>query len=167
VNRIPLHARDGSVRAYALVDDDVFERLGDLRWSLTSHGYVARTEGGHKKPSRHYYLHREVLGLSSRAECADHIDGDKLDNRRENLRCVAPYENGQNVPGRRATSEHRGVSWSAHAKMWRATAYVDGKQRNVGYFKREQDAAVAVSLFRRVYMPYAVEDGRRPVERAA
>lgn len=60
MRRIPLRRRDGTVVAHALVDDDVYDRLGHLRWHLNSEGYVFRNywERGRSRGMR---LHREVL----------------------------------------------------------------------------------------------------------
>lgn len=81
---IPVRTRDGYPAA-ALVDDADLHRLSRFRWTLVPSGYVARKQR-HRGGRRVFYLHREVVGAThgdmSRVE---HINRDRLDNRRENL----------------------------------------------------------------------------------
>lgn len=83
---IPLRARDGSVKAVAVVDDEDTWMAG-LRWYLHSAGYAAR-----KVPPRGtvQYMHRQILQLKlgrelGRHEQSHHDDEDKLNNQRDNL----------------------------------------------------------------------------------
>lgn len=82
---IPLHDRDGTVRSVAHVDADDYHRLTRHRWSLA--GGVAR-RGIRQGRRRHTVLmHREVMGCTPGDGLAvEHINGRKLDNRKENLR---------------------------------------------------------------------------------
>jgi hypothetical protein len=72
----------------------------------------------------------------------DHINRNRLDNRRANLRVVERSANSMNVPGRGASS-FVGVSWFRPAKLWRAYMQVDGRRVELGYFKEEREAAKA------------------------
>jgi hypothetical protein len=82
---IPLRTRDGQLVTVALVDEASFERINRHRWSLM--GEVARR--GVKVGGRHrsILMHREVVGATFGDGLAvEHVNGNKLDNRRENLR---------------------------------------------------------------------------------
>jgi hypothetical protein len=154
VKQIPLRARDGSVRDYALVDDDVFEELGSLRWSLHSQGYAYRQAPG--LPRRNVLLHRAVMGLEygDRREI-DHENRNRLDCRRENLRITDRAGNAQNIVARRgARSRFRAVSWKKDRGRWQVI--VGG--RWVGLFDDELDAAIAAEARRRETMPFALPD---------
>lgn len=152
---IPLRARDGSIRAHAIVDATDYDRLSRWRWTLRPDGYVYRRS----KREGSVYLHRQLLGLRrGDALFGDHINGDRLDNRRANLRAVTPAESQQNRPSnRRVTSRFRGVSWHAHTRKWRAQVQLDGKSHYLGVFEREEDAAAAAAAFRRAHMPFTTE----------
>jgi len=83
---------------YALVDDQDYEAVCSYTWNPTPKGYAIRTDrtDGKKKT---VYLHRmiaDLMGIGS-AEQIDHIDGDKLDNRRCNLRAATNQTNQANV----------------------------------------------------------------------
>jgi hypothetical protein len=83
---------------YALVDDEDFDEVSKYTWNPNPKGYAIRTtrDGGQKKT---IYLHRmiaDLMGIGS-AQQIDHIDGDKLDNRRCNLRQATNQSNQANV----------------------------------------------------------------------
>jgi hypothetical protein len=159
--RIPLRRKDGSVRAYALVDPDVFARLGHLRWCLSSKGYVHRHAPKGQYP-RKIWLHREVLCLGPRKSDpreGDHRYGDKLDNRRENLRIVTTAENAQNRVRQdpRNRSGYRGVSWHTRRQRWVAQVRVGGRVRQLGVFTDPEEAGRAAATFRAESMPFSAE----------
>lgn len=71
----------------------------------------------------------------------DHISGDKLDNRAENLREVTPAENSRNMArARNNTSGQTGVSWRPRSNRWRAYIRVSGKMEELGEFTLKSDA---------------------------
>ena len=81
------------------------------------------------------FLHREILGLGKMNPYVDHIDGDGLNCRRENLRVVTQECNTRNVFKARKTNLHSpylGVGW--HKKSWRARIYHDGRLIQIGMF---------------------------------
>lgn len=83
--RIPV-GPSGSVVAWATVDLQDYERLIVHRWYLAGRGYAFRTLGG-----KSVFMHREVLDFPD-SEDIDHVNDDKLDNRRENLlACTHAY----------------------------------------------------------------------------
>lgn len=149
--RIPLRAK-GVLRAYTLIDLADAE-YAERRWWESGTGYaVGRRDG------RIVRLHRELLGLSfGDGLQVDHINRNRLDNRRSNLRVTDMQGNAENrgsVPG--STSQYRGVVWAPWAKRWRAQSKMAGKHHHLGYFEREEDAAEAARAFRVAHMPMAV-----------
>lgn len=156
---IALQRKDGTVRAVVLVDDEDHGWLtAGGTWYLQSSGYAARTD---RKPRQMVLMHRLIVGLEhGDPRQVDHINGERLDNRRVNLRIVTRAQQQQNLRVRSATksSQYRGVSWSQHAKKWRVTVTLDGQPRNCGYFTDEQEAADAARAIRRQHMPFSASD---------
>lgn len=155
--RIPLRARDGSIRAYALVDAADAEFVNQWRWSL-SKGYAARGERVGNKV-RHFRMHRELLGLRrGDAMDGDHINRDRLDNRRSNLRSLPKGANAQNQSSNAgSSSRHRGVSWDTGTGKWRAYVGSNGKTTFLGLFTEEREAAVVARAARLAMLPYTIE----------
>lgn len=156
--RIPLRDRTGEVIAHALVDD-CDSGLAEQRWYRHSAGYAMRKEARGVGKWRQYFMHREVLGLEpGDGRACDHINRDRLDNRRSNLRVATSAENMQNRGSLRGTSSRfRGVSWHKRDEKWTASACVNGRTTYLGNYESEGAAADAVSAFRAEHMPYAVE----------
>jgi len=75
----------------------------------------------------------------------DHIDGNKLNNRIENLRECTKNQNCHNSKiSKNNTSGVKGVTWSKAAKSWQAKIQINGKRVYVGYFKNIKDAGIAI-----------------------
>jgi hypothetical protein len=138
----------------AKVDDCDYDELRLKKWFANNSGknhYAYRaTTNRYKRVT--VWMHRMVYELHHGAIpeglCIDHINRDTLDNRLSNLRLVTHQQNMTNkgaVPGSR--SGFKGVAWHPHNKKWQSniSAEVDGKrkQRCLGYFYREMDAARA------------------------
>lgn len=79
---VPLRDRTGTVIATALLDAEDAE-LADVRWHLHPGGYAMRKPGG-VTTLMHREVLKRVLGHDD-FECADHLNHDRLDNRRSNL----------------------------------------------------------------------------------
>lgn len=130
---------------YALVDDYDFEILKKYKWHITGGGtgYAGR-HTGYGNPIM--LMHREILNLKKLEQC-DHINGDSLDNRKENLRICKPSENYKN---RRIsinnTSGFKGAVWHKLNKKWMSQIMCDGKYIFLGYFKKKEDAAKAYNI---------------------
>ena len=91
------------------------------------------------------YLHR-LIARATKGQQVDHVNGDTMDNRRENLRIVTRQQNAQNRDPStfaRGTSKYRGVSWEKRRRRWEANIYANGKQHYLGQFKDEEAAARA------------------------
>jgi len=78
------------------------------------------------------------------SDCVDHINGNRSDNRWENLRHATRVMNSRNL-GRSAanTSGITGVHWHKRTGTWQSHIMIDGKSKFLGYFKTIFDAAAA------------------------
>lgn len=85
-------------------------------------------------------------------QAIDHINGDRHDNRVQNLRQASATTNGENrrVPGARNTSGYLGVSWCAQTKRWMAQIAVAGKHHNLGRFDSPSEAHAAYVTAKRL-----------------
>ncbi len=114
-----------------LVDDDDLESLKQYNWFIDNHGYAwrnGRTVNG--KRESNVKMHRQIMGSTpGDGRDVDHINGNKLDNRRSNLRRVTRSENMQNSTGHRdrRTSTERGVSAHRASGKWIAQHMYAGK----------------------------------------
>lgn len=110
--------------------------------SVGSHGYYQ----GAIFNSPHL-IHRVIWAMVNGewpSDQVDHINGDKLDNRPENLRDVTSQENLRNQKMYcNNTSGHTGVRWYKGRRKWRATIHVSGKRTHLGYFTSKDDAIAA------------------------
>lgn len=120
----------------AVVDDRDFERLSKGTWYLHSNGYAqGRLEGVR------VYMHRAVLNLKDE-EC-DHINRDKLDNRRANLRLCTRRENQCNLPEKPNKLGFSGVTFRKQNQKYVARLRVNGRKVHLGTFDTPEEASAA------------------------
>lgn len=127
---------------FALVDDSDYEYYSQFNYYLHSEGYAVREiwNGGDKIRLR---MHREIMNTPDGMD-TDHINGDRLDNRRQNLRVCTRSENLRNGRKRENnTSQYKGVSFFKPIRKWRAYITLEKKTKSLGYFKEEIEAAKA------------------------
>lgn len=97
---------------------------------------------------RHRYLAHRVIWVMVHGKWPDgeidHINGDRSDNRLDNLREVTRSENSKNLKRpKNNKSGIVGVHWHKQTGTWKAVIYSSNKQFCLGYFKRKADAAKA------------------------
>lgn len=143
---IPLRRRDGSTRAFAWIDS-ADAHLAEHRWHWHD-GYAACVEKGQRR-----FLHREILDLKPGDPAqGDHRSRMRSDNRRANLRVTDQDGNAQNrSPNRECVSIYRGVSFIEG--RWFARM----RDRTVGFYATELDAAKAAARARKREMPWSTE----------
>ena len=129
---------------YTLVDNDVFELIGHLKWYIHTHGYVTRVFWN-TETKKYYtvYLHRYVMGAKKGQEI-DHINQRKLDNRKENLRFCNRSQNMHNVNYKR--SSHLGVTYNKVGRHWVSKIRINGTRMHLGCFKYKKEGMKAYQL---------------------
>ena len=101
--------------------------------------YGARTDLSTGAP-RGVLLHRIIMGEPAGLEI-DHIDGNGLNNARENLRVATAAQNKQNRKMQKNNASGlKGASWHKGDKKWQAVISFNGKSRYLGMFETKEDA---------------------------
>lgn len=123
-------------------DDD----LSSLRWRLDKYGYARTTINN--KPEKpivkfaHHFVCERSIGRRpdwSKREVCDHIDRNKMNNRRENLRIVSIYENSKN----RDWPEDMGATFHKKTKKWQSQITYKGKSFYCGLYNTREEAVSA------------------------
>lgn len=126
---------------YAIVDDQDYDELMQWSWGYAG-GYAKRghwVNGKRVSVRMHRYLMQPPDGMD-----VDHINRNKLDNRRSNLRVATRSQNMFNT-GLRSTnsSGHKGIVWQKAAQKWQAQIMLHYKNYYLGLFDRLEDAVIA------------------------
>jgi hypothetical protein len=132
---------------FALVDEADYEKTMCFQWS----------SGGMYPHRSSLRLHVFLMGRKG----IDHINGDKLDNRRANLRFATQLQNSWNKPkSSRNTSGFKGVSYDKRTKKWVAHIKARGVQHWLGrHDSAEAAAAVYDAAAHRLHGEFARTNG--------
>lgn len=134
-------------------DGDRFELVAEIsprdwwavrqrRWRVTRQPapWTYYAKAGQHSGGDQVYMHTLIAGAAQ----TDHIDGNGLNNRRDNLRAASASQNGAN---RRVqvnnTSGYCGVYWRKDGQKWCAKIEVEQRSIHLGYFTDKHDAARA------------------------
>ena len=128
----------------AQVDDSDLSALLKHKWHLTAGGYAAANSS--VDGSREYvYMHRLLLDAGP-DDIVDHIDGNRLNNTRANLRLVTRTQNQWNRRTQDNACGYKGVSWHRHKGKYYARIQVNGHRRFLGYFETAYEAHLAYEM---------------------
>lgn len=144
---IPLKGKHGDGK-FALVDDEDFERLSQFSWCVSTLGYaVFSRRNGSKVVTT--FMHLLVVPKADNKH-VDHINRDKLDNRKENLRSVPVSVNIHNSNRTKISkSGYRGVSQHTQTGRWRARIKVRNVTHEIGFFGTPEEASAAYENYRK------------------
>ena len=125
---------------FAIVDADDYDQLSQYKWYAikTPKTYYAARSSKRKNIRMHRLITSAPKGLF-----VDHIKHNGLDNRKTNLRLCTRRQNNRNRRPCNKTSKYKGVCWNKHAKKFMASISIDGKNKTLGYFDDQVDAAKA------------------------
>lgn len=152
----------------AFVSDEDFEFLNQWKWYAKEDGNawyavrnqsIGRVQG--KQKLKMILMHRLVLSRKlgrEDFELTDHIDGNGLNNCRDNLRSATRKENGENrkrANKNNSSSGIRGVYWNKNARKWQAAISHNGKYIHLGMFDDIIKAEKAVVVARNDLFTYA------------
>lgn len=122
---------------FALVDTQDAERIAASKWHIMKPG-PGRSYAGRRPHGRTVLMHREVLEAPD-GMTVDHVNGDTLDNRRENLRLATMAQNSRNKRSR-GTVPYTGVGMTRDGKF-KALIWPSGKGIYLGTFTTAEQAA--------------------------
>ena len=125
---IAIKNKYGLVVAFTQVDKEDHDALSTKAWHLSGGGYVLSSNG--------VSIHQIIMGKSEEGYYIDHIDGNRLNNRRSNLRHVSMSANNQNRPKKDSTLS-RYIGLQKVKEKW--VAVQGGK--NLGTYDTEIEAA--------------------------
>jgi len=135
MKKIPL-----SQGKYAVVDDEDYEWLNKWKWHYLN-GYAQRWSSYVNGKREAIRMHR-VVNVTPVGMHTDHINGNKSDNRKANLRSASPSENQYNsFVDSSNSSGYKGVSFHKGTQKWGAKISYRGKGFWLGVFESLEDAA--------------------------
>lgn len=121
---------------YALVDDDDYYKMIEFQWTLSESGYAY---------TKYVFMHRMIMNCSNLdGSIVDHINLNKLDNRKINLRFSSASFNVRNrAKKENCSSKYIGVYWRKAKHKWGAYININGVRKSLGAYENEEDAAEA------------------------
>lgn len=127
------------------VSEEDYKYLNEFVWGTigTKYKYAARGTRKNGKYTKHL-MHRIIMGVINKNIMVDHINGNTLDNRRENLRLVNRSENLQNSKIRSdSKNKYKGVRKQYKDKYCARIQIAPNQRLYLGYFDTEEAAALA------------------------
>lgn len=122
---IDLYDNYYNVVARTIIDTDDIDRVKNIKWRLNCNGYAINGNGN-------VFLHRKILNCN---EIVDHKNGNRLDNRKANLRIATQSTNQMNV-NYKGVNERKDGRWYAYIKK-------NQKMINLGVYIYEAEALYA------------------------
>ena len=139
----------------ALVDDENFEYLNQFKWYTARNGrtwYARRHASRINGKQKLIQMHRIIINAPKHLQ-VDHVNGDGLDNRKENLRLCTHQENHFNIKNTHKNNKLRtkGITWHKTIKKFRAQIMINKKAIHLGYFNVMGDADSAYRIAEEKY----------------
>lgn len=130
---------------FAIVDAKDYDYLMQWHWHLTAQGYAATNPG--PRGNKTYILMHRLVNQTPQQKSTDHKNGDKLDNRKVNLRHCTHAENKWNKPKQsNNTSGYKGVCYCRRSNGW-IMQIRRGDVKIHKRFKTKEEAALAYNNY--------------------
>jgi len=135
-----------------MVDDDDYALCSKYKWHMGTSGHIQFSTHDSEHKTFMWQIHRIIMRDKLCGDLqVDHIDGDKLNNQKSNLRVCTARENCMNGKKQKyATSKYKGVYYVPGMRNWAAQIVVHRKRIYLGRYATEEEAAL-------VYNKSAVE----------
>lgn len=129
----------------AIVDFADYGWLLHWKWSMSGR-YAVRNFRLPDGRQSSISMHRALLNPPADME-VDHINGNPIDNRRENLRLATPSQNQWNKGPRKDSKRgYKGTRFCKKTRRWHACIAANRITVHLGYFDSEDDAAHAYDI---------------------
>ncbi len=128
----------------AVVDDNDYDHLNQWSWYADVRPCGTTAYAVRKPNSDLVYMHKIICPCPDGLD-VDHINGDRLDNRRNNLRVCTRSQNlvNKKLILKGTSSEYRGVCLYKRTGKWVSYINVDSHRIHLGYVETEIEAALA------------------------
>lgn len=136
-----------------LVDDDIYEQINHLFWTVSLINNSSRYKVHNKKLG---CLSRFVLGIKDTETKVTFKDNNSLNLQRSNLLIATTSEVTRKAKGRRNTSsKYKGVCWNKRLGKWHARIGFRGESIHIGFYSDEDEAA---EMYNKAAMKYFGEN---------
>ncbi len=128
---------------FTIIDDSDFDKVSKYTWYIGRGNYATTTTINVSGISLHRFIIKPPSDM-----VVDHIDGDRLDNRKSNLRVCTHSENLKNriKHDRSGTSKYKGVTYNRECGKWISRIRVDNVKYGLGSYHNEIDATVSYNI---------------------
>lgn len=148
---------------YTIVDFEDFDYLNQWKWCviiMKNTSYAIRSMWDKIEKRRNIiYIHRLIMNCPN-SKFVDHIDGNGLDNRKENLRiCTRIQNSGNSKISKNNTSGVKGVRFKKESNWWVANIKINNKLKFLGSFPNMDDAKNAYTVAAKKHFGEFYSDG--------
>lgn len=131
----------------AIVDDEDYALVSQYKWWAHKIRNIYYVQAHEPKNNKKIRMHRLIMGIADPKVGIDHINGNGLDNRKNNLRIATKSQNGMNQkPQKNRSSKFKGIYWNKNAKKWQAQIKINKKNKYLGLFNIETEAAKSYDI---------------------
>lgn len=139
---IPLSGKRGAGE-FSVVDDCDYEWASKFRWHLSSSGYAITNKSRPYKNGKTLHMHR-AINKTPDGLFTDHVNQNRIDNRRENLRTATKTQNLFNMDKHSDNSSgYKGIVYHRPSGLWGAKIQVKMHRVSLGYYETKKEAANA------------------------
>lgn len=128
---------------FVLVDDEDYKVCSSHRWHINGKYASANIKETPNDPPKSIRMHRFITKCP-KGKMVDHIDGNTLNNQKENLRICNDSENGMNKKKKSNTSSmYKGVMKNGNYNTYYSEIVVRGIKIKLGFYRSQEEAAEA------------------------